>query len=135
MTGPAWSPARAAAADSSAARWVIVSGDARSALVSASTPRFTPMSRAISRCSTVWGLMPSFASTASKTARIPVAPEIIARTKRSWPGRSTRSISPASPASSAKPGTMETPLNCSSLRRSVSTPVSARTRAVLPWST
>ena len=40
----------------------------------------------------VCGLIPSLAATTSSTASIPVAPAIMVRTKRSWPGMSIRSI-------------------------------------------
>ncbi len=89
----------------------------------------------MSTCSTVCGLMPSAAETTSSTASIPVAPEIMVRTKRSWPGMSIRSATAPGSARWAKPSAMEMPRRFSSSSRSVSMPVSARTRAVLPWST
>ena len=107
----------------------------RSALAIAGSTRSRPSRPAISRCSTVWGFTPSLAATTSSTASIPVAPEIRVRTKRSWPGMSMKSTSAWPKRAWAKPSAMETPRRRSSGRRSVSMPVRARTRAVLPWST
>ncbi len=60
-----------------------------STFVTATTPRSTPSSRRIRRCSSVCGLGPSPASTTSRKRSTPVAPATIVRTKRSWPGTST----------------------------------------------
>ena len=66
---------------------------------------------------------------------IPDAPATIVRTKRSWPGTSTSDICrPEGRVRGAYPSAIEIPRSRSSGRRSVSTPVSARTNAVLPWS-
>ena len=59
-------------------------------------------------------------------------PSVIARMKSSWPGASIRSTGPCAVSSQAKPSTIDRPRSRSSSRRSVSIPVSARTRAVLP---
>ena len=66
---------------------------------------------------------------------MPVAPATIVRTNRSWPGTSTSdSRRPEGSSSGAYPSAIEIPRSRSSGSRSVSTPVSARTSAVLPWS-
>ena len=111
------------------------SSSTRSALVRATTPRGTPSKSRIARCSRVWGMIPSSAATTSSAASMPVAPASIVRTNPSCPGTSTTPTAPT-PGSSrrAKPSSMVMPRRFSSGRRSVSTPVSACTRAVLPWS-
>ena len=109
------------------------SGAARSVLVSAISPRGTPSSRHTSRCSRVCGIGPSSAATTSMTRSIPLAPATMVRTNRSCPGTSIiASVSPDGSASGAKPSSMVMPRAFSSGSRSVSTPVSARTSAVLP---
>ncbi len=66
---------------------------------------------------------------------MPLAPATIVRTKRSCPGTSTTlSVRPDGSVSGAYPSAIEIPRSFSSGRRSVSTPVSARTSVVLPWS-
>jgi hypothetical protein len=65
---------------------------------------------------------------------MPVAPATIVRTKRSWPGTSTTDTRPPGSSSGAYPSAIEIPRAFSSGSRSVSTPVNARTSAVLPWS-
>ena len=66
---------------------------------------------------------------------IPVAPATIVRTKRSWPGTSTtETCRPPGSSRGANPSSIDMPRAFSWGRRSVSTPVSARTSAVLPWS-
>ena len=80
-------------------------------------------------------MTPSSAATTMRYRSIPVAPATIVRTKRSWPGTSTTETRrPPGSTSGAKPSSIDMPRACSSGRRSVSTPVSARTSAVLPWS-
>ena len=66
-----------------------VSSSTRSRLVSATTPRSSPSSRMIARCSRVWGMTPSSSATTSRNRSRPVAPATIVRTNRSWPGTST----------------------------------------------
>ncbi len=105
----------------------------RSALVSATSPRGTPSSRQMSRCSRVCGMTPSSAATTRTTRSIPPAPAAIARTNRSWPGTSTTPATvPSGSARCAKPSSMVMPRRFSSLSRSVSMPVSARTSEVFP---
>ena len=86
-------PDRASNRTASSATRLASSGATRSVLLIATTARCKPSKPAMSTCSTVCGLMPSLAATTSSTASIPVAPEIIVRTKRSWPGMSIRSMS------------------------------------------
>ena len=85
------------------------------------------------KCSRVCGMTDSSAATTSSTASMPWAPASMLRTKRSWPGTSMKEATRPSPRSRwAKPRSMVIPRSFSSLRRSGSTPVSARTRALLP---
>ena len=106
-----------------------------STLVSATTPRSIPRRSTMARCSTVCGMTPSSAATTSRTKSMPVAPASMLRTNFSWPGTSTKpSTEPSSAGRYANPRSIEMPRSFSSLRRSVSTPVSARTSVVLPWS-
>ena len=64
---------------------------------------------------------------------MPVAPATIVRTNRSCPGTSTTlSERPDGRSMRAKPSSIEIPRSRSCGRRSVSTPVSARTSDVLP---
>ena len=109
------------------------SGAARSARVRATTPRSTPSRERMSRCSAVWGMGPSSAATVKSTPSRPEQPESMVGMNCSWPGTSTTDARPT-PGSSrgAKPSSMVRPRRRSSARRSVSTPVSAFTRAVLP---
>ncbi len=106
----------------------------RSALVRATTRDGTPRRATIWRCSRVWGMTPSSAATTSRTASTPVAPATMVRMKSSCPGTSTTATLRSPSVSSAKPRSMVMPRRFSSSSRSVSTPVRARTRAVLPWS-
>ncbi len=111
------------------------SSSTRSRLVSATTPSRMPSSCTIAACSRVCGMTPSSAATTSRKRSIPVAPATIARMKRSWPGTSTTdSRRPDGSSSGAYPSSIEMPRAFSWGSRSVSTPVSAATRAVLPWS-
>ena len=57
--------------------------------MSAMTPRGTPSSRQMSKCSRVCGMTDSSAATTSSTASMPPAPASMLRTKRSCPGTST----------------------------------------------
>jgi hypothetical protein len=84
-------------------------------------------------CSRVWGMTPSSAATTSRTRSIPVAPATMVRTSPSCPGTSTTPrLKPPGSSSRAKPSSMVMPRSFSSGSRSVSTPVRARTSAVLP---
>jgi hypothetical protein len=66
---------------------------------------------------------------------MPPAPATIVRTNASWPGTSTMLASRSGPSGhAAKPSSIVMPRRFSSGSRSVSTPVSARTSVVLPWS-
>ncbi len=107
----------------------------RSAFVSATSPARLPMRFTMSMCSRVCGITPSSAATTRRTMSMPATPASIVRTKRSWPGTSTMPTdAPLGRSSRAKPSSIEMPRSFSSFSRSVSTPVSALTRAVLPWS-
>ena len=89
----------------------------------------------IARCSRVWGITPSSAAITSMTRSIPPTPASMFFTNRSWPGTSTMPrVSPSPSSRWAKPMSMVMPRSFSSLRRSGSIPVSARTRLDLPWS-
>jgi hypothetical protein len=111
------------------------SASTRSVLVKATSPRSTPRSWQMERCSLVWGMTPSSAATTSMTRSIPPAPASMFFTNRSWPGTSTTPQSMSPPRGRwAKPRSMVMPRSFSSLSRSVSMPVRAFTRAVLPWS-
>ncbi len=101
----------------------------------ATTPSGIPSSCTIAACSRVCGMTPSSAATTSRKRSIPVAPATIARMKRSCPGTSTTdSLRPDGSSSGAYPSSIEMPRAFSCGSRSVSIPVSAATRAVLPWS-
>ena len=114
-----------------------VSRSTRSALVSTVMPRRTASRRQISKCSRVCGLMDSSAAITSSTRSMPETPASMLRTKRSWPGTSTkpsRRVSPPGSGNSkwANPRSMVMPRRFSSSRRSASIPVNAFTRAVFP---
>ena len=114
-----------------------VSGSTRSDLVSTVRPRRTCSRRQISKCSRVCGLMDSSAAMTSMTMSMPPTPASILRTKRSWPGTSTKPRRIGLGAGSsrwAKPRSMVMPRRFSSSRRSASMPVNALTSAVFPWS-
>ena len=108
------------------------SGSARSDFVSAITPLRIPSRRQISKCSRVCGFTLSSAATTSSTRSMPPAPASILRTKRSWPGTSTKPMRISSRFRNAKPISMVMPRRFSSSRRSGCVPVSAATRADLP---
>ena len=84
--------------------------------------------RSTATCSRVWGITPSSAATTSRYRSMPVAPATIVRTKRSWPGTSTTdSRRPDGQRRAARSrARSRSRARCSSGRRSVSTPVSAR---------
>ena len=111
------------------------SGSARSALVSTTSPLGTRSSWQIARCSRVCGITPSSAAMISMTRSIPPTPASMFFTNRSCPGTSTMpSVRPSPRSRWAKPMSMVMPRSFSSLRRSGSIPVSARTKLDLPWS-
>src|SRR6202049_845307 len=89
----------------------------------------------MSKCSRVCGLIDSSAAITKRTRSMPPTPASMFLMNLSWPGTSMKPKRTLSDASRcAKPRSMEIPRCFSSLRRSVSMPVKARTRAVLPWS-
>ena len=105
----------------------------RSHLVTNTTPVVTARNSRMARCSRVCGITPSSAATTSSATSTPVAPATMLRTKSSCPGTSTMlALSPSPRSSRAKPRSMVMPRRFSSAQRSVSVPVSDRTRAVLP---
>ena len=112
-----------------------ISSSTRSTLVKTTSPWRTPSSVQISMCSRVWGMTPSSAAITMATMSIPVAPATMFFTNFSWPGTSTTpKCWPLGRSRWAKPSSMVIPRSFSSFRRSVSIPVTARTRDVLPWS-
>ncbi len=111
------------------------SASTRSRLVITGMPRRTPSSSTIARCSSVCGMIPSSAAITSRATSMPVAPASMLRTNPSCPGTSTTLAWMESPSGrGANPRSMVMPRRFSSSQRSVSTPVRAFTRAVLPWS-
>ena len=87
----------------------------------------------MARCSSVCGMMPSFAETTRSTKSIPIAPETILRMNFSCPGVSIIAIFfPDESKIEAKPKVMLIPLSFSSFSLSVSQPHKAFTRAVFP---
>src|SRR6266850_3612255 len=111
-----------------------VSASTKSLLVSATTPRFTPSSRQISKCWRVCGLMDSSAAITSNSTSIPAAPASMLLMKRSCPGTSTKPKRTPFSSRKAKPKSIVIPRRFSSARRSGCVPVNASTRADLPWS-
>ncbi len=98
-------------------------------------PFTTPRSVSISRCSLVWGMTPSSAAMTSMTASMPAAPATICLMNFSWPGTSMMlMVFPEGRSSGANPSSIVMPLFFSSASRSQSTPDSALTTAVFPWS-
>ena len=111
------------------------SASTMSTLLSATKPVATPSSSMIWRCSRVCGITPSSAATTSTTRSMPLAPATMLRMKRSCPGTSTMpTVRPSGISMGAKPRSIVRPRSFSSLRRSGSMPVKARTRLDLPWS-
>ena len=109
------------------------SSSTRSHLVSTSMIFFTPSSSRICMCSRVCGMMPSSAATTIRTRSMPTAPAAMLLTSFSWPGTSTMPHRlPSLRSNQVKPRSVVIPLCFSSLRRSVSRPVSALISAVLP---
>ena len=85
------------------------------------------------RCSSVCGIIPSFAETRRRTRSIPIAPETILRINFSCPGVSINAmVFPDGSTREAKPNSMLIPLSFSSFKRSVSQPHKAFTKAVFP---
>src|SRR5216684_5631338 len=79
--------------------------------------------------------MDSSAAITKRTRSMPPTPASMFLMNLSWPGTSIKPKRMLSDASQcANPRSIEMPRCFSSLRRSVSMPVRARTRAVLPWS-
>ena len=112
------------------------SSSTMSFLVTTMMPFLTPSIVRISRCSFVCGMKPSSAATTSSTTSMPVAPTSMFFISFSWPGTSMiLAVWPLGSVSCAKPISIVMPRRCSSFSRSVSTPVSALVRQVLPWST
>ena len=109
-----------------------VSVSTMSLLVSATTPRFTPSKRQISKCSRVCGLMDSSAAITSSRTSIPAAPASILLTNLSCPGTSTKPKRTPFSSRNAKPKSMVIPRRFSSARRSGCVPVSASTKVDLP---
>src|SRR5580692_9616147 len=113
----------------------IKSESARSDLVSTIMPFLMPSNRQMSKCSRVCGLMDSSAAITKRTRSMPPTPASIFLMNLSCPGTSTKARRRFSESSRcANPKSMEIPRCFSSLSRSVSMPVRARTKAVLPWS-
>ena len=111
------------------------SASTRSVLVSTTRPLLICRSEQMARCSRVCGMTPSSAAITSIARSIPPTPASMFFTKRSCPGTSTTSfVSPSASSRNANPRSIVMPRAFSSGSRSVSTPVSARTSAVLPWS-
>ena len=112
------------------------SSSTKSAFVSTMSPPFTPSSCRMSRCSTVCGMKPSSAATTSIARSTPPAPASMFLMNLSCPGTSTMLAQlPSGKSRRAKPRSIVMPRFFSSASRSVSTPVSALTSSVLPWST
>ena len=83
----------------------------------------------------VCGFTPSFAATTSSAASIPVAPAIMVRTNRSWPGMSIRSTARRRPRNVRSRARSKCRAASLPAAGPCPIPVSARTSAVLPWST
>ena len=109
---------------------------ARSHLLMTITPAVMPSRDKIAKCSRVCAIKPSSAATKSKAISTAATPPLMVRTNFSCPGTSMMSAVIFSLSrQGANPSSMVMPRLFSAGRRSVSTPVSLCTRAVLPWST
>ena len=98
-------------------------------------PFLMPRISIMCTCSRVWGITPSLAAMTRSAKSMPLAPETMVFTKSRCPGTSTMpTMSPFSSGRCANPRLMVIPRRFSSLWVSQSMPVSAFTRAVLPWS-
>src|SRR5437016_1243989 len=111
-----------------------VSLSTMSLFVSATTPRFTPSNRQISKCSRVCGLMDSSAAITRSSTSMPAAPASMLLTNLSCPGTSTKPKRTPFSSRNAKPKSIVIPRRFSSARRSGCVPVSASTSVDLPWS-
>ena len=109
-----------------------VSLSTMSLFVSATTPRFTPSKRHISKCSRVCGLMDSSAAITSNSTSIPAAPASMLLTNRSCPGTSTKPKRTPFSSRNAKPKSIVIPRRFSSARRSGCVPVRASTSVDFP---
>jgi hypothetical protein len=98
------------------------------------TPARTSSSRQIAKCSRVCGITDSSAAITSMTASMPPTPASMFFTNRSCPGTSTNAIAIPPMSACANPRSIVMPRAFSSFSRSGSVPVSAMTRALLPWS-
>ena len=113
----------------------IQSSSTKSHLVSTTMQFSMPSRERMSKCSLVWGMIPSSAATTRSTISIPQTPETICCINFSCPGTSmTPQRVPSFKSNQVKPSSMVIPRSCSSFKRSVSLPVKARIRDVLPWS-
>ena len=111
----------------------IRSSSAWPTLVSATSPRSTPSSSRMRRCSSDWGFQPSVAATANRQASTPLTPASMFFRKRTWPGTSMKAAPrPDGSVIDANPRSMVRPRCFSSSRRSGSVPVRARTMVLLP---
>ena len=89
----------------------------------------------MSKCSRVCGLIDSSAAITKTTKSMPATPASMFLMNLSWPGTSIRATRRSRAKSRcANPRSIDMPRRFSSSRRSVSIPVSARTRLVFPWS-
>ena len=113
-----------------------IDGGTVSALVTTTMKLRTPKRVKMPRCSRVCGMTPSFASTTKRTILRPGRPATIFFINFSCPGTSTIPVRvPSGRSNQAKPKSIVRPRRFSSAVRSVSIPVKAFTRVVLPWST
>ncbi len=111
----------------------IHSASTRSTLVIAMIPLLIPNIFRISKCSNVWGIMPSSAAITSNTKSIPPIPANIFLINLSWPGTSIIPILiPLGFGMLVKPKSMVIPRFFSSFKRSVSLPVKALIKLVFP---
>ena len=105
----------------------------RSAFVITTIPVRIPRRERISRCSRVCGITPASAAVTSMAMSIPPAPASIFFINLSCPGTSIiPALVPSGRSRKANPFSIVIPRFFSSARRSVSLPVSAFTRQVLP---
>ncbi len=117
---------------SSSTNWAS-SRSAKSTLLTTTKPFLTANNLQISKCSLVWGIIPSSAATTKATRSMPHAPATMCLTNFSCPGTSTIPIlKPLGRTREANPSSIVIPLSFSSFNRSVSIPVSALIKAVLP---
>lgn len=92
-----------------------VAASTLSHFVTARTPRRMPSAFTMPMCSADWGIHPSAASTTKSTHDTALTPEIIVRTKSTWPGTSTKLRTvPSGAVAWAKPRSIVIPRRCSS---------------------